>query len=163
MPGRTIPTKLPGTLQTLDIRRKKSGRRHQTSWGSTICLETCGSGAVTGLETTPVRHRQTRIITVVPSGFFVAAAGTTMRRTHVWLIAATTRLLARTTTSASVLQGRCPDYTLAFLLRDDSARVPWKLHHLTFLQCFFCEFIGHFVVRIPTVCLYFHPLYRETF
>jgi len=105
----------PGIIRTRGARHRKSGRRHPTSWVSMICLETCGSGAVTGLETTPVRHRQTRIITVVPSGFFVAAAGTTMRRTHVWLIAATTRLLARTTTSASVLQGRCPDYTLAFL------------------------------------------------
>ena len=49
-------------------RRRKSARRRPTSWGCTICPETYGNGAVTGMKTTPVRHRRTLIITVVPTG-----------------------------------------------------------------------------------------------
>ncbi|SSC12405.1 protein of unknown function [Mesotoga infera] len=55
-------------------------RSYLTSWGCTICLETCGSGAATGREATPVLHRRIRITIVVPTGCFVAVAGTALRR-----------------------------------------------------------------------------------
>ena len=70
----------PGTVRTPGARLTKSVIRLPMSWGSTICPETFGSGAATGMEGTPVLRRLTLTTTVVPSGWVVAAAGAAMRR-----------------------------------------------------------------------------------
>jgi len=105
----------PGTIRTPATRRRKLERRPPTSWGYMICLETYGSGARIGMETTPVRRRQIRTtVQLVPAGWFVAVAGAAVRLTYGWLIAATSRPLARAAASGSVLQGRCPDLHFSF-------------------------------------------------
>ncbi len=72
--GPTVLIQLRGTgthLRITIIRLRKLGRRPLTSWACTVCLETCGSGAATGMTTnTMVGARQLipTIVQLVPTG-----------------------------------------------------------------------------------------------